>query len=297
MQELIQTLATGLSQGALYGLLAVAIVLPWRVSNVAPFCQGTLGMCAAFLAYFTVGSTFGAGVATLVAVLFGIGFTSAAYLGVVAFSSPSVRTTEAGHINLVMRTFGLDIVLLAIAGSLWAEKEPYRFPSLVPAGSFGAGDVKVSTAALCVLVFVLVAVTVLHLLFARTRVGLRLQAVAENPTNAELIGVSPAMTAFIARAVAGGLAALAAVLYTPFTYLTTGMMVAFLLKAFAAILLGGRDSWFGVLLGGLLLGVLESFVGNYLSYLWQPALAFVVITLVLVLRPQGLFAHAAASRV
>jgi branched-chain amino acid transport system permease protein len=291
MQYFLQQLINGISEGSLYGLLGISIVLILRVSGVANFAAGEIGMLSTFAGYFASTSAGLPGwVAFVVAITTGVLVSVFVYFLILAPRRGSV-------INLTIRTLGLDAAILAAVAALWAGNEPYPVQSLVPIKTINIGSFQFSTLNLTILCVTAILVLILQVLFTRSRLGLQMRALAENSDWARLAGVNPLVVVGGTWAIAGLVAAVAAGMYAPLTYLSTGMMVPFLVKTFAAAVLGGLDNWHGVLIGGFVIGIIDTFVGVYASYLLQPAIAFGVLALVLLLKPEGLFGKSGGHRV
>lgn len=285
-------LVSGLVNGALYALLGLAIILIFRTTAVANFAQGEIGMLAAFaflMFILPAGLPFWA--AWLSTLAFGALCGAATYLVLLR-----VRP-GAGHLNLTVRTLGLYTLVYAAAVYWWGEGEPYRMPSLFGATPVTLAGFNVSQDQLGTMGVAVVVAAGFLLLFRFTRVGLAMRAVAINADVAMLQGVDVRRVVLLAWMVACALSAAVALLVAPTSFLGTDLMRPYLLKAFTAAILGGMYSFPGVLLGGVVLGLSESLAAMALSIHFRETFVFVVLLLVLLLRPAGILGSVQRSRV
>jgi branched-chain amino acid transport system permease protein len=278
------TLVGGVINGGLYALLAIAIVLIFSTTGVANFAQGEL-------------ATFSAFIMLMVVVPRGIGLASAWVVTVSVMAAAGaliyfvlVRPRpNADHLNIMVRTLGLSGLLHAIDVLRWGGNEPYKVPSLFGLGSVSLGPVMLSRDQAGTLAVGLVLAGSFFAFFRFTLAGLAMRAVALNREVAALQGINVGRTNVLAWMVATALSAVVGLLVAPTSFLDTGLMQPYLLKAFTAAIIGGMLSYPGALAGGLLLGVVEAFVASGLSIELREPLTFAVLLLVLLVRPTGLF--------
>lgn len=191
------------------------------------------------------------------------------------------------HLVLIFLTVGLSIILRGVIKLIWG-KNRMALPPLtpdVPVKIFGAS---VLPQALWILLLTMIAIGLLMWFFYRTSLGLSMRAVASNPTAAAVVGIPAGRVRLTSYAIAGALGGLAGVLVTPITTLSYDVGVLLGLKGFAAAILGGFGSFPGAIIGGLGLGLLESLSAGYLSSAYKDVVAFVVLLLVLFVRPKGI---------
>lgn len=293
MSLLLQNLLNGLSAGSLYALIAVGIVLVYKSSEVLNFAHGTLAMVATFVAYEAV-TAWGLGYGAAIAVALAAAFV----LGALIYRVVLHRAQEGGAHAVVMVTIGLLMVFEGVAGVIWGTdtKEFHHFFAesgsiMLPAGLvLSWHDAWIIGAALGMALL-------LGLFFRFTRIGVALRAVSQNPVAAQLMGVRVARVHAVTWGLATVLAAVAGVLIVPRVFLDPSMMFAPLLKAFAAAVLGGMRSVGGAIIGGWLLGVIETLVGAYVSTEFQASIAFIIIIVVLTVRPEGLLGKPETKKV
>jgi branched-chain amino acid transport system permease protein len=289
---LASALVNGVLNGGLYALLGLAIVLVFRTTAVANFAQGELGMFAGFILLMGfLPLNLPLWLAWLLTIGVSAGMGAAIYL-VLLRPRPN-----AGHLNMTVRTLGFYTLIYAVAVYLWGALEPYRIPTL-----FGTATVRVLGFAVSYDQVGTVAVTVVmaaaFLLFFRyTQLGLAMRAVAINPDIASLLGINVRRIALAVWIIAGGIGAVVGLLIAPISFLETGLMRPYILKAFTAAIMGGLYSFPGVLLGGIILGIAESFAAVAISIHMREPFVFVVLLLVLLLRPAGILGTVHRGRV
>ncbi len=297
--DFMQQVVSGLASGGIYALLALALVIIHRSTGVINFAQGEMATLSTYIAW-TLTANHGwkywpAFVATL-----GLSF-----LGGVLIHRAVIRPVERGSVlRIVIVTIGLLIAINGFVVWQWSG-EPQQLRSPFPTDTFDVGGVIISAQDIGTIAVALGIVFLLWLLFQFTKVGLALRAVAVNPQEARLVGVRVTWMLALGWGLAAMLGAVAGMLTAPAVGLDPQMMQAILIYAFAAAVLGGIDSPVGAVVGGLTLGVLL----NLLSYLSQYGFfdwfteelrlptALLIILVVLLVKPSGLFGRPEVKRV
>ena len=289
-----QTL-NGITAGAIYASIALALVLIWRGTRIVNFAAGAMAMVSAFIALSVIDAGAGYWLAFLAALAFGL------VAGAVV-ERVLVRPVESKPpLTAVILSFGLLILIEAIVGMIWGEKS-----RALPAATFsikgvsiGGQTVALSPFDLFVMGAVLGTMVLLIVLFRATNLGLKMRAAAFQPEIARLLGVRVGRMLSLGWALASLVGALAGVLVAPKVFLSPNFMDAPLVYGFSAAVIGGLDSPVGAVAGGLALGLVTSYVGG-----WQvlgPSLevlgAFVLLIVVLMVRPEGLFSGIKPRRV
>jgi branched-chain amino acid transport system permease protein len=250
-------------------------------------------MVATFVAYEAATAwhlPFAAAIAVALAFSFLAG--AALYRGVLH------RAREGGEHAVVMVTIGLLMILEGAAGAIWGTDTKEFHHYFADAGSVEmVSGVFVSWHDLWIIAAATVLVILLALFFRFTRIGVTLRAVSQNAVAAQLMGVRVARVHALTWGLASVLAAVAGILIVPKVFLDPSMMFAPLLKAFAAAVLGGMRSVTGAVVGGWLLGLVEVMAGAYISTEFQASIAFVIIVVVLTLRPEGLLGRPEVKKV
>ena len=294
MADFVQQVVAGLGDGAIFGALALALVLIHRATGVINFAQGEMAMFTTYVAW-TLNVNHGwsywpAFVATLV-IAFALGF------GIQRVVIQPVA--HASVLTVVIMTIGLVLVFNGLASLIWSA-EIRAFPSPFPNETWQLGSVSISQEKVGTFAVVLVLVTLLWAFFQFTKTGLALRASALNPDASRLVGVRVGWMLAIGWGLAAVLGAVAGMLAAPSLFLEPNMMQVTLIYAFAAAVLGGIDSPFGAVVGGIMLGVGLNLIGEYVDFVGTELrlpLALLIILIVLLVRPAGLFGKPVTRRV
>jgi branched-chain amino acid transport system permease protein len=292
MQEFVEFTLGGISVGMIYAAIALSLVLIWRGTRILNYSQGGIAMFTAYVALVVINHTGN----------YWLGFAAALAAGLVmgaALERVVVRpVANKPPLNAVIVTIGLLILIEGVAGMIYGGQ--YRsFPAAfsitgIKIGNFGLGispnDVFVAAA-------VLAAALVLAAIFRYTAVGLRMRATAFSPAVARLLGVRIGRVLTLGWALAGLFGALAGVLVSPSTFLYPNSMDSIFVLGFTAAVIGGLESPAGAIAGGVILGVLLNYVGGYLGSDLVLLFGLVILVLVLMVRPSGLFSTTATRQV
>ncbi|HET7032520.1 MAG TPA: branched-chain amino acid ABC transporter permease [Casimicrobiaceae bacterium] len=291
MSELIQLVVSGIATGAIYALAALGFTLLWQAAGVINFAQGEFVMLPAFA--MLLFAAFGAPLwlAFLLACVAAMLLLGAGFKRVIV--DPLIRH---GVIPLVIATLGLSIGLKSAVKAGYSA-EAHAFASPFPSGQFALGGVNVSYADIGTLVMAGAIVVGLQTFLNRTLTGRAMQAVAQNPDAARVLGIDVRRMVLYTFLINAVLAAVAALLVTP-TYLAKfDMGDSIGQKAFFAAIIGGFNQTRGALLGGVLIGVLENLVGFYVSPAYKEGVALMLFLVVILVRPEGLLGKAEERKV
>ena len=294
MAAFFQQVVSGLASGSVYGALALAIVLIHRATGVINFAQGEMATFSTYIAWtLTTNHGFSYWPAFAVTLL-------VSFAGGVGIHQAVIRPVERGpQIRVVIITIGLLLLINGLMTWIWSG-EVRSVPSPFPTRTIDVGGVVISVQDIGTIAVCLGTVVVLWAFFQFTKVGLALRAAAVNPDEARLVGVRVPWMLGLGWGLAAVLGAIAGMLTAPSVFLDPNMMQAVLIYAFAAAVLGGIDSPVGAVVGGLLLGVGLNLLGTTIDFvgadLRLPA-ALLVILVVLLVRPAGLFGKQQAKRV
>ena len=285
-QDFVQFIFAGLTTGAIYAMLAMGFGVVHNIMGIVNFTQVDFVSLGGMLLF---GALVGANLpmwAAVVAAVVGVMLTGALveFLGI----RPS---RSRNHLVLVFLTIGLSILLRGIMQKVWG-KNSLAVPPLAGEQPVTVLGATILPQAIWILLATAVAIGLLVLFFQRTTVGLAMRGVASNPTAAAMVGLTVARLRTLSFALAGFLGGLAGVLITPITTLRYDVGVLLGLKGFAAAILGGFGSFPGAIVGGVALGLLESLGAAYVSSVWKDTIAFLVLLLVLFVRPHGLLGKA-----
>jgi branched-chain amino acid transport system permease protein len=281
-EQLLQYLVTGLTTGALYGLLAVGFVAIYNVTEVLNFAQGENAMLGALL-LITLRSQMGlpllpafAMTVTLVALLAGITYRLILW-----------PARNAPHVNALILTLGISIVLRGVALIYWGS-DPYALAPFTPGQPVHLLSAVVPRQSLWVLGATVACVTGLYLFFQHTRLGKAVRACAVNRLAAPLMGINLCVMATLTFALGSALGGVGGAVVAPITLATYAMGGMLGLKGIVAALMGGLTSAPRALAGGLLLGVLEALAAGLISSGAKNAIALAILVLILFIRPGGL---------
>lgn len=292
MSHFVVLTLTGLASGMIYASLALALVLIWRGTRVVNFAQGAMAMACTYVALAVIESTGS----------YWLGFAAALLAGLVMGAAAErllVRRVEAGPpLNAVILTLGLLLVLEAVVPMI-AGGQIRGFPAPFPIGASEIGGVFIALSPfnLFTIAAVLLVMAALLILFRFTSLGLRMRATAFAPEIARLLGVRVGRMLTMGWALASVAGALAGLLVAPTLLLYPNNMDVILVFGFTAAILGGLDSPIGALVGGLAIGLILSYVGGYLGSDLESLAALVILIVILMLRPHGLFISSAERRV
>lgn len=281
-QDFLQYFFSGLTNGAIYALIALGFCVVNNTMGIVNFVQVdfvSLGGMMMFTALLTLGLPMVPGL------LFAVAGVALVAMVVERFGLRPARSDN--HLVLIFLTVGISIILRGIIKIIWG-KNRMALPPLTPDNPINILGASVLPQALWILLLTVVAIGLLTWFFYRTSLGLSMRAVASNPTAAAVVGIAAGRVRLTSYAIAGGLGGLAGVLVTPITTLNYDVGVLLGLKGFAAAILGGFGSFPGAIIGGLALGLLESLSAGYISSAYKDVVAFVVLLLVLCVRPKGI---------
>jgi branched-chain amino acid transport system permease protein len=282
----------GLSRGSVYAAFALALVLIWRAARIVNFAQGAMAVAAAYLAYSVTSATGSYWLGFLAALVAGL------LLGALVDVAVMRLVDHRSPLNPVIVALGLVLLIQAVLGMVYGnEYRPAEPPFSRTALSVG-GVAVLSPFDLFVFAAIAVVVAALAWTFTRTAVGLRMRASAFAPEVSRLLGVDVGGMLTLGWALASGVGALAAMLVVPTELgLHPNAMDLVFVSAFTSAVVGGLDSPPGAVVGGLLVGLLLSYVSGYLGSDLTPLAVLVLLLAVLLVRPSGLFAQVTARQV
>ena len=289
--QILQFVLTGITLGSTYALVALGFAIIYNASDVVNLAQGEFVMLGAMSA---ISLSAGQGVPLPVAILLAVLITLILGLMLQRFAiAPARGITVVGTIII---TIGASIFLRGLALLIWG-KDIHALPHFSGETPIRLGEVTLLPQNLWVMGGAAVLVLAVHLFFNRTLLGKAILACSCNRTAAQLVGINVGRMLLVAYGLSALLGAMAGVLVAPITYTSDDAGIMLGLKGFAAAILGGMGNPMGAVAGGLLLGLLESLAAGLISSGYKDAIAFVILLLVLFLRPSGLFGRASAERV
>lgn len=290
MPELLQFAFSGLTVGAVYALVALGFTLIYNASDVVNFAQGEFvmlgGMVTVFLALAGVPLPLAAVLAIIVTVLVG--------LALYAFAIDLARGSSP--VTIIIITIGASIFLRGVAQVVF-DKRFHALPHWFGQEPIRIGGAAILPQSLVVLAGAALIVGLIFLIIDRTILGRAILATAANRLAARLVGIPVRKIVALSFALSAAIGAVAGLLVTPITLTSYDVGTLMALKGFAAAMLGGMGSAVGAVVGGVLLGLAESFGAGLISSKYKDAIAFLIILATLFVRPQGLFGKRSTERV
>ncbi|GAB3753610.1 branched-chain amino acid ABC transporter permease [Yimella radicis] len=292
MQQFVTTILNGITMGAVYSAFALALVLIWRSTRIVNFAQAPMAMVTTYVAMNLIERGMNYWIAFIAALV--AGFLLGAFVERVI-----VRPVEGkSDINAVILTLGLFIVLHSAAALIFGS-DYKSFPA-----AFGVRGVTVGGTSLAITpfgIFTILAVfavmLLLLVLFQKTDIGLQMRASAFNPEVARLLGVRVSTMLTLGWALAALVGSLSGLLIAGGNLVHPGYMDSVVVFGFVAAVIGGLDSPFGAVAGGMIIGLSLSLVSGYLGSGLVSFAALVILVLVLLVRPGGLFSHTSERKV
>jgi branched-chain amino acid transport system permease protein len=286
----LQVLFSGLAIGAVYSLVALGFVLIIRATNVVNFAQGDFAMIGAFAMMTMLTSLHApywlALVLTLVVMtVFGVLFNYGVYYPL----------RNRSFLPVIISTLGASIFLQNSVQAVYGP-QPKPLEKVFDTAGIQLGGVFLDTQYLVIMVVTVIAVAFQYFFFEHTLLGKKLQATSQDKDMARLLGIPVAWMIAITFIYSATLGGLAGVLVGPILFVSIGMGSIIALKAFSATVIGGFGDVKGAIVGGLLLGVVESFAAAYISVPYKDAFAFLLLFIFLLFRPQGIFGEKVSEK-
>lgn len=281
----LQLIVSGISIGSIYALVALAMVIIYKTSEVPNFAQGEMAMLSTFIAFMLLTSH---------GQPFYISFTGALVfaivLGVFLEFVFLRRAKDPNILSLILITLGFEMMIYGAASWKWgAQQKSFPFP-VSDFDIVSIGPAVVSYLNIATLLVALLVMAVLFLFFKYTKVGIAMKATQQNVLAARINGIRANRILSITWGMSSLIGALAGMLLAPMATLDPNLMMDPLLKGFAAAVLGGMTTLVGSAIGGYILGIIETLFGGYVSLQFKSIVAFLIIVLVLCFKPSGLFA-------
>jgi branched-chain amino acid transport system permease protein len=286
-----QLIITGLAQGSIYALVALGMTVLFRSTGVVNFGYGALFMAGAFVFYVltqNLGLGFGAGFIGTVVLM--------ALFGMVVDRLLIRPIINGPHVTVAMMTVAVSYFLTGVARFFWGQ-EVLPMPPVFEIEPLELGGVVVAGQDLVIASVCLLLVAAFFLFFGKSRLGKLMQAASQVPRGAALVGINVPWFHCLMWGAASAVAAIAGALVAPVTMLYPDMGAHLLIKAFAAMTLGGFGHLGGAVIGGVLIGIAEQLAGGYLSTAMIDTFAYLVIIATLLIVPRGLFGQKEVVRV
>ena len=298
MTTFLQQLVNGLSLGSIYALIALGYTMVYGVLRLINFAHGDVYMVGAYVGYYLSRRLRGAepSIASALLVMLGA-MLACALLGVLIERLAYRPVRREARLTLLITAIGVSLFIENVAQLVFGP-DPKFFPSLAPRTDFLIAGVRLTSEQITVIVVSFLLMVLLRFFILKTRTGKAMRAVSFNLDASRLMGISTDRIIAITFALGSALAAAAGVLIgMQIPKIDPLMGILYGLKAFDAAVLGGIGSVPGAVLGGLLIGISEVMTVGYLSSTYRDAIAFGILILVLILRPQGLLGRVHKEKV
>jgi branched-chain amino acid transport system permease protein len=299
MEKIIEILLNGLSMGAIYALLALGFVLIYKSTGVINFAQGELAMVGAFICY---------SFATLMNIpyiyAFSVALIGGLILGAIVYQTFFRTMVGEPLFSTIMVTVGLASILTCLAGLIWGH-DVYSLNSPFTDKVIHIGNITFAQGSAYTIVVSVVLFVIFILFFNRSLLGISMRGTAEDPDTAGLMGINVKKIHMVAWALGALVAAVAGMFLAEQSFVRLSMSHTGI-KAMSAAILGGMESVSGAILGGVIIGVVEGLAANYLSGMEvgdfhfgdiKDVAAFVIMIIVLMIRPHGIFGKEKVERV
>ncbi|MBP1712084.1 MAG: livH 17 [Deltaproteobacteria bacterium] len=287
---LFQLITNGLAVGSVYALIALSLVLIYKGASLLNLAQGELVTIAAF---------FSLAILTHIELPYLVTILPAMILaGIFALSveriviRPLIGSEEW---PILMATWGVSITIRGLAGLIWGH-EPRPLPSPFISRHLRWGIYSISAQEIVIIISSLLLLLFFYLFFTRTKAGLAMQAVADNPSGASLSGISVSRTNALTWMISGMVAAVAGITIGPIYFLHVDMGFELLMSSFSAAVLGGFGSIPGAIVGGYLLGIIQTVTGGYMPSAIKSSVPFFILIVVLVLKPTGILGKSVVEK-
>jgi branched-chain amino acid transport system permease protein len=281
MTEILQQALNGLAIGAVYTLIALGLTVVFGILGIAHFAHGSVAMLGGYLTFVfseRLGLPFFAAM--------GLAMLAGAILGLLIERLAYRPVRDAPHINAFIIALGLTMMiegmnLLLFGADQVVIQTPYR-------GVFNVAGIAIAQLRVLVILTACVLIGIIALLISRTKTGKSIRAVAQNRQAAVLMGVNVSMVSLVVFAISSALGVSAGALIGALLAIAPGVGEGLAVKGFAVLILGGLGSIPGAIVGGLILGVSEAMAAGFISSAYKDVIAFLVMIVVLLFRPEGL---------
>jgi branched-subunit amino acid ABC-type transport system permease component len=283
--QLVQGMIGGLAIGCIYSLIALGITIIIRATEILHFAQGELMMIGAMAG---LSAMWAGNLPFAFVLLIGMVGGGVAAVAIELSIYRTLRTLRVPLINIIIATLGVSLILQNVARLVWGS-EPLRYPPLFRARGIDLFGYAISPQLIWIVVLGFVMMASLQAFFRYTRLGIAMQAAAQDSQAAQLMGINVKRTTTYTFVVAGIMAGAAGVLLGSLFFASFNMGFLSGIKAFVAATLGGLGSVTGAMIGGILFGLIETFSGLLISTAYKDAVGMVVLIAILLLAPSGIF--------
>lgn len=290
MDKFLQLTLTGLTNGAVLALVALGFVLIYKASDVINFAQGEFLLIGAYVTYAVIaqiGLHWTVGVIVTVLIAIGVGIILERFILRPMIGEPII--------SLIMVTIGLSSLLQAVVSTIWGTEER-AFPGFIPSEPVQIAGATVTTDKLWAIGIAAIFLVGFTLFFRRSSDGIAMRAVADDQQAALSMGISVKRVFAMAWSIAAVTAAVGGIIVANILGVS-GNIAGVGLRVFPVVILGGLDSIPGAVVGGLIIGLIEAYTGGYVGHGLNIVIPFIVLVIILMIRPYGLFGQRIIERV
>lgn len=282
--DFLEQIINGLSTGSMYALVAVGYTMVYGIAKMINFAHGEIIMVGAYITYVCMSLL---GLPMVIAVV--ISIVGCALLGVVTEKVAYRPLRGAGSLTVLITAIGVSYLLQNIFLIIFGSAS-LTFPKIIPSGTINLGSMTMSYVTIATLIITAISTTALLFFVNKTKLGKAMRAVSEDGKAAQLMGINVDTTIALTFAIGSALAAIAGVIYgTKFSLINPYIGAMLGIKAFIAAVLGGIGSIQGAMIGGIVIGIAESFTITYISSAFSDAVVFGILIFILLVKPAGLF--------
>jgi branched-chain amino acid transport system permease protein len=295
MNQLLQQIINGISLGSIYALIALGYTMIYGILRFINFAHGDVFMVGAFIGYYLAPRMIpltGGNLIIAAPLVFIIAMAGCSLLGVTIEKLAYRPLRSRPKLTVLITAIGVSL-FLEFGGQLVFGPDPKSFPALIPSGNvINTPNLVVGTNSIVVIVTAFALMLLLRVIVFNTKIGTAMRAVSFNHRTASLMGINIDTVISFTFILGSSLAAAAAILYASVYPSINPLMGVFPgLKAFVAAVLGGIGNLAGAALGGLIIGLTETFVSGYISSTFRDAIAFSILILILLFKPSGILGH------
>lgn len=281
--ELIQGLIYGLTMGSIYALVALGITMVFAAMSVLNFAHADVLMIGTFICLTLIRNV---NIPYIFAVVISLGVSY--LIGVLMATGVFKPMGDASTLVMLLATIGISTVLRNLALIIWGA-ETRSFPTIFPTELLYFGNLIIVPRDIYTIIVAVLIVMGLRLFFMRTRTGKAMRAANNDRYAARLMGINTNLTTSLSFGISAILGTMAGILLAPFMFVSFNMAPSIVLKAFAASVIGGLGNFYGAILGGLLLGIIENFVSRFISSAYRDAISYGILIIILLWKPKGFF--------
>jgi branched-chain amino acid transport system permease protein len=290
--DFFQQLISGIAAGSLYALMAIAVVLIYKSTDIVNFAQAEMAMVCGYVSYSMLSRLhFGYELTIPFVILIG------GLMGIVAdrlLFRPLLKKMVP-PLSFVIATLGLNMALSNSTLLIWGP-EPQRLPEMFSLEPIRLAGVVISMEHAAIIAITSLLLVLMAVFFRTTKIGLAMRAAAEDKTVATLMGVNVPNAFCLTWAISSAMGGLVGIMFANVIFLEIDYMGPVLVKAFVAAVLGGLQSITGAVIGGFLLGVIENMAGAYVSVEFKELLPLIIVLVVLLIKPTGLFSKGVSKK-